>query len=235
MTELAYIGNELELFEKAHNWKAYYRKLLKLYLTGDVLEAGAGIGGSTKSLCDGTQRSWVCLEPDVALAQNIERMLANRELPACCSVVTGTIVDLPVEKKFDAIMYIDVIEHIDDDAAELQRAADRLKPGGALIVLVPAHQWLYSPFDKAIGHYRRYNKKRLLQALPHNVKLKHLRYMDSVGLCASSANKLFLKQSYPTPKQIQFWDNVIVPLSKIVDPMTGYMLGKSLVMVATKP
>ena len=46
---------------------------------------------------------------------------------------------LPAEAKFDAILYIDVLEHIEDDRAEMARAAARLKPGGALIVLAPAH------------------------------------------------------------------------------------------------
>ena len=56
-----YIGNELELFDKAKNWKRYYGTLIQPFLTGDVMEVGAGIGATTRSLCNGSQKKWVCL------------------------------------------------------------------------------------------------------------------------------------------------------------------------------
>ena len=53
-----YQGKELELFEYAENWKRYFASHMKPYLKGSVLEVGAGIGGTTKVLCDATQISW---------------------------------------------------------------------------------------------------------------------------------------------------------------------------------
>ena len=147
------------------------------------------------------------------------------------AVITGTLSDVSTDRKFDCIMYIDVIEHIEDDKAELAHAAQFLKPGGILFVLVPAHQWLYSPFDKAIGHYRRYNKSMLRNAGPESLHLEKIKYLDSAGLSASTVNKLFLKQSMPTLAQIKFWDRTIVPVSKLLDPLTAYLMGKSLIAV----
>jgi SAM-dependent methyltransferase len=234
MTQSTYIGNELELFEKAENWKSYYGSFLKPYLKGKVLEAGAGLGGTTKHLCDGTQQEWLCLEPDPELAQQISELISSHKLPDCCRLQIGTLEDISDTDLYDAIIYIDVIEHIEDDAAELRRAYNHLKPGGKLMILVPAHQFLYSPFDKAIGHFRRYNKTMLKNAVPKEFKQKKLVYLDSVGLLASAANKIFLKQSQPQEKQILFWDRVMVTVSRVTDPLTLGMAGKSVLGIWEK-
>src|SRR5712672_4615174 len=66
-----YMGSELEIFAHASNWKSYVQSQLRPYLVGDVLEVGAGIGGTTRALKDGAQRRWVCLETDSAFAKRI--------------------------------------------------------------------------------------------------------------------------------------------------------------------
>lgn len=222
-----YIGNELELFKHAHNWKNYYAKFITKHLKNDVLEVGAGIGETTYSLCDGTQKSWVCVEPDEKLIKELILKKESGYLPSLIEIKLGTLDDLDGERKFDAILYIDVIEHIENDHDELRKASSFLKPGGKLIVLVPAHNYLYSEFDKSIGHFRRYNKKMLSAAAPKELIRKDLRYLDSLGLSASLANKWFLKQAYPNLKQIKFWDNFIIPISKITDFISFYSVGKT--------
>src|SRR5215208_5463768 len=156
MQEIPYVGNELELFQHATVWKNYFGRFIKPYLKGNILEVGAGIGGTTMHLCDGSQKQWTCLEPDPALYEELEKKIRNKELPSCCTSVKGVIQDLPEDQRFDAIMYIDVIEHIENYKAELEAAERHLMNGGYLIVLIPAHQFVYSPFDKSIGHYKRY-------------------------------------------------------------------------------
>lgn len=231
-----YLGDELTLFEHATHWKAYYGARLRPFLRGRVLEVGAGIGGTTRSLCDGRPADWLCLEPDASLAGRIAELLRAGALPACCRLHVGVLADLPAsEGLFDAILYIDVIEHIEDDGAELARAYARLAPGGALLIVVPAHQWLFSPFDQAIGHFRRYSRARLRRVLPPGSQVQQLVYLDSVGLAASAANKLLLRQRYPTLAQIKFWDTTLVPLSRLADRFTGFALGKSVLAVVQKP
>lgn len=229
-----YIGNELELFQHAVNWKSYYGSMIRPYLKGTVMEVGAGIGATTHTLCDGSQDAWICVEPDKDLAVHIENKIKAAQLPSICQLRKGILKDQPSEEVYDTIIYIDVIEHIENDAEELMEAAKRLKQDGKLIILVPAHNWLFSPFDKAIGHFRRYNKKRLVQAVPSSLQRVTLRYLDMVGLAASSANKLLLKQSYPTVKQVKFWDSTMVPVSRILDPVTGYSMGKSVLGIWQK-
>ena len=226
-----YCGAELDLFAAAENWKSYVRAAVRRYLGRDVLEVGAGNGNTTRALCRGEFERWVCLEPDAALAGELSSASGRGELPDCCQVRIGTLADLDEQDHHDTILYMDVLEHIADDRTELELAASQLTPGGHLVVLAPAHQWLFTPFDESIGHYRRYTKRTLRDAAPDDLPLVRLAYMDSVGMLASLGNRLVLKSAMPTPQQIDIWDRMMVPCSRVVDRALGYMLGKSVLGV----
>ncbi len=232
MAELDYAGSELELFSAAHNWKRYWSGKVAPFVRGRVLDVGAGIGATIDTLgnCAGTQ--WTALEPDPVLAARIEARTGQFAAPV--DVVCGQISDLPADRGFDTLLYIDVLEHIEDDAGELRSARDLLAPGGHLVVLAPAHQWLYSPFDRAIGHFRRYSRPALRACVPDGLEVVSLAYLDSVGLLASLANKLLLRSAQPTPAQIALWDRAMVPVSRWLDPVFGGGLGKSVVLVARR-
>ena len=225
--EFAYPGAELELFAQARNWKNYWSSLLLPFLHGDVLEAGAGIGTNTRILRTNRQQRWVCLEPDRSLLEQLKRDLERQPAQGLCEPFKGTVADLADQELFDAMLYIDVLEHIEDDRGELGRATAHLKPGGHLVVLSPAHAWLFSRFDASIGHFRRYTKKTLLAAAPPALRLKRAIYLDSCGLCASLCNRVLLQQNLPTGNQILFWDRRIVPVSRFLDPLLFFKVGKS--------
>ena len=229
--EFSYVGGELELFAHAANWKRYWSGKFAKYLQGDVLEAGAGIGVNTVLLRTQTQGRWTCLEPDAKLVVELKSTLARHHFETFCRIITGTIADIPAGDQFDTIIYVDVLEHIPDDRVELERAAAHLKTGGKVIVLSPAHQWLFSEFDKSIGHCRRYSRRTLLAATPPGLRPVKCFYLDSCGLFASLANRLLLRQSLPTLEQILFWDRAIVPISRLLDPLLFFRVGKSVVGV----
>jgi hypothetical protein len=124
-----------------------------------------------------------------------------------------------------------VLEHIADDAAELVDARRHLAAGGHLIVLAPAHQFLFSPFDAAIGHYRRYDRAGLVGLEPPGCVLAACRMLDSVGFFASLANRMLLSSAMPSRGQIAVWDKYLVPLSRSVDIALGYRFGKTVVAI----
>lgn len=231
--DFQYAGAELDVFAHAANWKRYFASQLRPFIAGRVLEVGAGLGATTRALCTGNEASWTCLEPDAALAARMEQGLEsdNPPCPLKPRVVVGTLDQLAADERFDSILYIDVLEHIEDDGAELRKAALHLAPGGNLAVLSPAHQWLFSPFDEAIGHYRRYRRSTLRRAGPADCRLVRMRYLDGVGLLASAANRALLKSSQPTVAQVRLWDRAMVPISRWLDPLLAYRLGKSIVAV----
>ena len=234
MDNSEYIGNELHIFKAAKNWKKYWLKSVANFIEGEVLEVGAGIGVNTELLLNSCKKitKLTAVEPDHILANEITQ---NQKIDKNkVDVKVGYLKSLPITKKFDTILYIDVIEHIEDDKAEMDLAMSYLKEGGHLIVLVPAYNSLFSPFDKAIGHFRRYNKKMLKESIPKELKRRKIFYLDSLGALASLTNKLILKQSSPTEKQILKWDRIIVPTSKIVDIFIFRSAGKSLIGVWKK-
>jgi len=229
-----YAGTELPLFAKAVRWKAYFGKVIRPYVGGDVLEVGAGFGGTTPFLWSPKVRRWTALEPDPQLAGKLPEFVREAGLPVEPRVQIGTVKDLPLDKSFDCITYIDVLEHIQQDAAELQCASSRLRPGGNLIVLSPAYQWLFSEFDQAVGHFRRYTTKSLRAVGPTELSPVRFFYLDAVGVAASFANRLMLKQSSPTIGQVVFWDRRIVPLSEVVDPLLRWSFGRSVIGIWNK-
>lgn len=226
----SYGGNELSLFQEAHHWKRYVRAKLSPYIHGRVLEVGAGIGGTTQYLAElGTH--WLSLEPDAVLAAQIAATLSQHAARERVRIHCGTLDSLGQNDTFDTILYIDVLEHIENDKREILSATSHLAAEGRLIVLSPAHPFLFTPFDAHIGHYRRYNKKSLGALIPPSLYSETVQYLDSVGLLASLGNRLLLKSSMPTAAQIALWDRCMVPVSSYLDAVFGYALGKTIVGV----
>ncbi len=226
-----YGGTELELFAEARRWKAYFSRRIRPFLGPRVLEVGAGLGSTTAVLAPGDRQEWVCLEPDPKLLARVSEKISRGELPAFCRTQSGTISALDEAFKFDAILYIDVLEHILDDRDELARAAGRLSEGGHLVVLAPASPRLFSPFDAAVGHHRRYTRKSLEGLAPGTLRVARSEYLDAFGYLVSLANARGLRRPVPTRRQIQFWDKTMVPLSLVFDPLTGRRFGRSILCV----
>lgn len=229
-----YEGDELDLFSDAIRWKAYWSSLIAPYLGSRVLDVGAGLGATARIFGDRSFASWLALEPDPRLGERMRDAVRSGELPAYVQTRCGGMRALQPDEIFDTILYIDVLEHIEDDRGELERAAGHLAPNGYLVVLSPAHDWLYTPFDRAIGHFRRYSRHSLQRVLPAQLRLERMSYLDCAGMLASLGNRLLLRQAHPTPQQIRFWDRVLVPISRVVDSWFAHRVGKTIVAVLRK-
>ncbi len=218
-----YSGGELPLMAQAVHWKTYVADLIRPYLGASVLEVGAGIGNNIPYLFAPPVSHWTALEPDATQAAH----MAN----AGVRVVVGTLTAIDATERFDAILYLDVLEHIEDDAGELRHAAARLAPGGRVIVLSPAHPFLFSPMDTAVGHYRRYTAAGLGALTPAGCRLERLVMVDSVGFFASLANRLLLRSEQISAGQVRLWDGVMVPVSRVLDRLLFHRFGKSVLAV----
>jgi cyclopropane fatty-acyl-phospholipid synthase-like methyltransferase len=235
MVEYIYEGQELHLFERAAKWKKYFGNKIQSFISGEVLEVGAGIGETTPYLQNKKIKRWLCLEPDQNLFALLQKKVANKKLPPYCDVKLGTLQTLSLDAKFDTIIYIDVLEHIENDKSEIEAASLLLKESGHLIILAPAHQRLYSEFDKAIGHQKRYSKGTLRAiADPCILKEEKVYFLESASIILLLINKLFLRKRYPSTRDIWIWQNIFIPVSKVADKILFYKVGKSIVCIWKK-
>lgn len=233
-TNIDYVGLELEVFSHATNWKAYWSNAISGYLGKSVVDVGAGIGATAQTLKARRFDRWVELEPDPEQAKKIRRAQLEGAIPADYEVVCGISRDLDPLSVFDTALYIDVLEHIEDDRGELATISNFVSPGGHIVIVAPAHNYLYTEFDKKIGHFRRYDRDSLIAIKPANFEIVKIEYLDSVGMLASLANRFFLKSGTPSVGQVKLWDGFMVPISRLLDKVLMHRLGKSIVFVLRK-
>ena len=133
------------------------------------------------------------------------------------------------------ILYLDVLEHIENYEKEILKAHNALKEGGHLVINVPAFQFLYSDFDKDVGHFKRYSKKDITDlVLKNNLKITRLNYYDTIGFLLSFLSKM-ISSNYKKnfEKKIKIW-NSLIPASRILDKIFISSFGKSLLIVIKK-
>jgi 2-polyprenyl-3-methyl-5-hydroxy-6-metoxy-1,4-benzoquinol methylase len=118
-SRVEYVGMELPVFALAASWKRYIAHLLQPYIRGEVLEVGAGIGATASALLNPSVTRWVAVEPDSRLAGDIATTARDPSGRITVDVIMGTIESVPVSLSFDTVMYVDVLEHIEDDQREL--------------------------------------------------------------------------------------------------------------------
>jgi SAM-dependent methyltransferase len=174
------LDQPLEALSDARNYSDWLFERARPHLGARVLDLGAGVGTFT-ALVAGLGLDVVALEPHAPYADRLEREFAG---DARVTVVHGTIEQLRAEERdsFDSIVCFNVLEHIADDGEALRAAREMLRPGGRLLLLVPAHRLLYSGMDREVGHERRYAKADLGRLLTDcGYEVETLRYVNPVG------------------------------------------------------
>jgi ubiquinone/menaquinone biosynthesis C-methylase UbiE len=171
-----YPGKELESMSLAFNYHKWIVEKLVPYLGQNVVEVGAGVGDLTDILLQTELEHLYAFEP----AENLFPLL-NQKMKGQARVSTVNEYFRPelVPSVIDSVLYINVLEHIENDSKELSTAYRALRSGGYLLVFVPALQWLFSEADSNIGHFRRYYKKdlvRLVDNVGFSVEKSH--YFD---------------------------------------------------------
>ena len=222
-----YPGKELEYFEKAKNFQKYVFLKIKKYIKDEILEVGAGLGGFCKNYIDNF-KSIHLTEVDKKNFDELQTVFKDTGIKLDNKEIKN------IDKKFNTVIYLNVLDHIKDDKNEINTALSKIKKDGHLIILVPAHQILYSKFDKEIGHYRRYEMNFFKQEFK-NSKLKKLIYLDMFGYFLYFINKLFYKKEvYPSLSKILIWDKIFVPLTIVFDFVFNYRFGKNILCVLQK-
>jgi hypothetical protein len=228
-----YSGEELEVMSLAHNYRRYWMsKLPSLPIDSHVLEVGAGIGSNVVQLLEMFNKVSL-IEPDKGQEAILRDKFKNQVKTGKLDIYSGYH-EMLSSDKFDLILYIDVLEHIESDLIELQLASSKLQSDGRLFLVVPAFQALFSNYDRKLSHHRRYSKKSLRCVTPSNLEIESLFFLDSVGLLGVALNRI-LHNTNLSQVVVRVWDVILIPVSKVLDHFIfKHSFGKSIVLIAKK-
>jgi 2-polyprenyl-3-methyl-5-hydroxy-6-metoxy-1,4-benzoquinol methylase len=180
--------------------RAKYEVLLK-WLGGRgrlrVLNAGCGSGELSCLLAAAGHRV-VGIDPDPTYIQ-LARDRAGDRFPDS-EFVVSSIEGYAGAGEFDAAISTDVLEHIEDDRTAFTRIAQLTRPGGLVLIAVPAGQWLFGFHDEQLGHFRRYSKRSLRQLVSDTCEVKKLRYFGGTLIPVCLGYSKWLRKPYPVAK-----------------------------------
>tara|TARA_Y100000022_G_scaffold171055_1_gene157350 strand:- start:2742 stop:3422 length:681 start_codon:yes stop_codon:yes gene_type:complete len=223
-----YPGKELEIFDKAILWRKYIYFLVKKYIKNDLLEVGAGIGSFTKNYKNNL-KNITLTELDKQNIKRLKKRFKGSKIKIKAKLTSK------LNGKFNSILYMNVLEHIKNDKKEINISLNKLNKKGYLIILVPAHNELYTKFDKEIGHFRRYKVNFFKKLKFKNAKIVKLQYLDCLGYFLYYLNKMFYKNEiYPSKTKIFIWDKFFTPLTFFFDRFLNYRFGKNVLCIIEK-
>lgn len=231
MTPLHYPGKDLEAMSFAHNYHRWILDLIKPYLGTHVVEVGAGVGHFSQLLLETPIDTLYAFEPSANLLPLLSTTLQHfPRIRIHPEYFHSESLDIPV----DTIAYINVLEHIENDAEELLTAYNALKPGGYLIVFVPALPWLFSLQDQSVGHFRRYTRKPLIQlSEAAGFHIVQARYFDIAGILPWYIHCTLLKNTLQAGN-VSLYDQAVVPLMRRIEAFCPPPIGKNILLIAQR-
>ena len=226
--------DDLKLMEPALNYTKWIIRLINGFIGDRILEIGAGIGNTTRFLKEKT--SVVVLDKDNKCVELLNTKFGNFEN---IEVIAGDISDESMiylkKHKFDTVLCINTLEHIEDDVKALNNMYNILESGGVIILVVPAMDFVYGTMDKIVGHFRRYTKNTLKNKVQGTgFKIEKQIYFNSIGLIGWYLNNKLLKISRQSKSQIFIFDRIIVPVLSRVENIIRPLFGQSLLCIGRK-
>ncbi|MGD1086691.1 MAG: class I SAM-dependent methyltransferase [Verrucomicrobiota bacterium] len=220
---------EFRALREAVNYKRLLVKEFSAFVRGRALEVGSGIGQMTAVLraCPSIQ-FLQCVEPESAFCEQFRNSFPDQPL------IQGMIRDAPGDD-WDAIVSVNVLEHIEQDVEELALYHQRLiGKRGVLALFVPARPELYGQVDRDFGHYRRYGRSEVVSKITKaGFQIEKIRYFDFVGYFGWLIICRLLRQSSFKPKTVRLFDRLIFPLENFVETrICPPPIGKNLLVVA---
>lgn len=236
MTEFKYEGRDLEVMSFAQKYHEWIVSLFRGFLGKRVAEVGAGSGNFSALLAREPLEELVVIEPSQNMYELLKKNTAGDVRITTHNAFFGEVSSQYIGH-FDSIVYVNVLEHVEDDAGELARIYAALAPGGHVCVFVPALPWLYSEHDASIGHFRRYEKQQLIARLEGaGFEIVRAHYFDIFGILPwLILLKWKLMKGDPSAGNISFYDTYIVPVSRALEALVTPPIGKNLVIVGKKP
>lgn len=229
-----YEGSDLEALSTLGRYQEWIIDNFRPYLRGRTVEFGAGLG-NTSVLLRPLVSELDLVEPSVNLAARLETRFADDDGVRVLAEPLEKRIPAIDDASYDSIVLVNVLEHIEDDAAALAGLMRILRPGGHLLLFVPAMQFLFSDLDALHGHFRRYELDILNDRTQvAGFEIIQSRYFDSVGVLPWYVLNTLMGATTFNPFMIRIYDAVLAPLSRAIDNLIAPPFGKNILLVAQK-
>lgn len=222
----------LERMATAQAFSRWMYQRLAPWIGQRVLEVGSGIGNISQFFAD--RERVVLTDTDAGYRETLRARFAHRPNVAVREL---SLPDVPadlVAERFDTIVCLNVLEHIEDDRASLAAMRGLLVPGGRLVLLVPAVPFLYGTLDRALGHYRRYTPALLRQRYAEaSLRPRRIEYFNLAGMPGWWFVGKVLRREVIPQSSLRFYDR-LVPLFRL-ERLLPWRLGQSLIAIGERP
>jgi SAM-dependent methyltransferase len=235
----SYPGRELESMVFAANYHRWILDIFRPYLGKRIVEVGAGSGSFSELLLETRPERLDSVEPSAnmypLLADHLRHLNSDGIGHAHQGTLMGILDSLRTAGTPDSIVYVNVLEHVEDDVAELRAMNSLLRAGGHALIFVPANMWLMSDMDRSLGHFRRYTMKELRTKCEQaGFQVKRAFHFDFLGIAPWWIKYRMMKSKTMEPEAVRLYDRAVVPVARILETFLSPPVGKNLVLVAQK-
>jgi SAM-dependent methyltransferase len=236
--KVEYVGKDLEAMDFAVNYHRWILEIIKPFLGEHLVEVGAGTGAFSELLLETKPKTLALVEPST-MVENLRNNLSLINTPTDIRIFHNIFAELAESLKNqnapDSIIYINVLEHIEDDLAELETVWRALRERGRVFIFVPALPALFSEFDRRIGHFRRYRKAEIEEKCrAAQLRILFSRYFDVTGILPWLIKYRLMKSTTMESGAVRLYDKLVVPVAR---PLEGFLpppIGKNLLIIAEK-
>lgn len=233
-----YEGRDLEAMDFAVNYHRLILETFRPYLGARVVEVGAGSGSFTRLLAAEPIAALTAIEPAPEMFARLQGTVSGLRGDVAVSAVNGYLDDFSAQLRGGGVsscVLVNVLEHVEDDVAELARVREVLDAGGHACLFVPALMALYSPFDEAIGHIRRYRKQELEdKCAAAGLTVCHARYFDLLGILPWLVRFKLLRARGLGAGSVRAYDSLGVRLMRMLESRVAPPVGKNVIVVARR-
>jgi len=234
---VTYVGKDLEAMSFAVNYHKWILDEFRPYLGNRLVEVGAGTGDFTQLLVAEKPKMMASVEPSEMFGYLKENVAAfsNGTKVNVHRAIFAQVREAIAETEPDSILYVNVLEHIEDDRHELEMIRETLVPGGRCFIFVPALMSLYGEFDRKIGHFRRYSKSEIEEKCrAAGFKILVSKYFDFAGIIPWWIKYKLLKSDSLERGAVDAYDKFAVPVTKALENFLPVPSGKNILLVGEK-
>jgi SAM-dependent methyltransferase len=214
--------------DASSNYAQWIADLCAPHLGPTVLDVGAGYGAITSHVTTGREVTTLDTSPTC-----VDALRARFAETPNVRVVYGDLSALGDQDRFHSILLTNVLEHIRDDCGFLAALKDRLLPGGQIVVYVPAINGLFTTWDRKVGHYRRYSKRRLVAVNAEaGLLVTRLRYVNLLAIPAWPFSGRMGGHDRSVTRSLGAWDQIAVPVCRFIESRINPPVGLNLLCVS---